>query len=65
MQGQHSTTIITPKNGWLDINLREVWEYRYLIFLFVKRNFVSQYKQTILGPAWAFIQPFLLLLCLP
>lgn len=56
---QKFTTVITPKTGWFDINLKEVWDYRDLIVLFVKRNFVSQYKQTILGPAWAFIQPFL------
>lgn len=41
------------------LNFQEVWQYRDLIFLFVKRNFVSQYKQTILGPAWALIQPLL------
>lgn len=52
-------TVITPKTGWLDVNLREVWEYRDLILLFVRRNFVSKYKQTILGPAWAIIQPLL------
>ena len=56
---QQFTTIITPRTGWFDINLKEVWAYRDLILLFVKRSFVSQYKQTILGPAWAFIQPFL------
>ena len=56
---QQFSTVITPKTGWFDINLKEVWDYRDLILLFVKRNFVSQYKQTILGPAWAFIQPFL------
>lgn len=53
------STVIRPKTGWFDINLKEVWKYRDLIVLFVKRNFVAQYKQTILGPAWAFIQPFL------
>ena len=53
-----STTIL-PKNGWFDIHLNEVWRYRDLIKLFVKRNFISQYKQTILGPAWALIQPLL------
>ena len=42
-----------------NFNLREVWRYRDLILLFVKRNFVSQYKQTILGPAWAVIQPLM------
>ena len=56
---QQYTTVIRPKTGWLDINTKEVWDYRDLILLFVKRNFVAQYKQTILGPAWAFIQPFL------
>ncbi len=59
IQEHRFSTVITPKNGWFDINIREVWKYRDLIFLFVKRNFVAQYKQTILGPAWAFIQPFL------
>lgn len=56
---QKFSTVILPKTGWLDINIKEVWAYRDLILLFVKRNFVSRYKQTILGPAWAIIQPFL------
>lgn len=56
---QKFTTVITPKTGWFDINIKEVWSYRDLIVLFVRRSFVAQYKQTILGPAWAFIQPFL------
>ncbi len=53
------TTVIQPKNGWFDLHLKELLQYRDLIFLFVKRNFTSQYKQTILGPAWAIIQPFI------
>ncbi len=56
---QEFKTVIVPKTGWFDINLKEVLRYRDLIILFVKRNFVSQYKQTILGPAWALIQPLL------
>lgn len=52
-------TIIKPKSGWLDLHLRECWKYRDLILLFVKRNFIIVYKQTILGPAWAIIQPLL------
>lgn len=52
-------TIITPKKAWFDLNLKELWRYRDLILLFVRRTFVSQYKQTILGPAWAVIQPLL------
>ena len=52
-------TVIKPKNGWFDLHIQEVWAYRDLAFLFVKRNFISLYKQTILGPAWAIIQPLL------
>ncbi|MFN5183929.1 MAG: ABC transporter permease [Bacteroidota bacterium] len=53
------TLIIRPKNKWYEINLKEIWTYRDLILLFVKRDFVSQYKQTVLGPLWMFIQPLL------
>lgn len=52
------TTVIQPKTGWFELNLKEILKYKDLIVLFVKRNFTSQYKQTILGPAWAIIQPF-------
>lgn len=52
-------TVIKPKQKLLDLKLKELWHYRDLIMLFVKRTFVSQYKQTILGPAWAVIQPLL------
>ncbi len=50
-------TVIEPKNKLLDLKLKEVWAYRDLVMLFVRRSFVAQYKQTILGPAWAIIQP--------
>ncbi len=53
------TMILRPKKSLLDINLRELWQYRDLIMLFVKRDFVSKYKQTILGPLWFIIQPLL------
>lgn len=59
MENNRFSTIIVPKTGWFDIHPSEVWAYRDLIALFVKRNFVSQYKQTILGPLWAIIQPLL------
>ena len=49
--------VIRPRVGWLDLNLSEVWRYRDLITLFVKRDFIAQYKQTILGPIWHLIQP--------
>lgn len=52
-------TVIRPKKGWLDINLKELVRYRDLIWLMVKRNFTLLYKQTILGPAWVIIQPLL------
>lgn len=58
MNNQFST-VITSKRSWFDLNLKELWRYRDLIALFVRRTFVSQYKQTILGPAWAIIQPLL------
>ncbi len=51
------TEIISPKRGLFDIRLKEVWQYRDLILLFVKRSFASQYRQTILGPLWHIIQP--------
>ena len=53
------TTRIRPKTGWFDINLKEVWRYRDLILMLVKRDFSLIYKQTILGPAWVVIQPLL------
>lgn len=52
-------TVIESKHSLLDINLKEVWRYRDLLVLFVKRDFVTVYKQTILGPLWFFIQPLL------
>lgn len=48
---------ITPKNKFFSLNLKEVWRYRDLLFLFVKRDIVTVYKQTILGPLWYLIQP--------
>ena len=48
---------ITPKHNLLDLKLKEVWKYRDLIWLFTKRSFTVTYKQTILGPAWIFINP--------
>ena len=53
------TMIIRPQEKLWKINLKEVWAYRDLITLFVKRNIVVQYKQTILGPLWYLIQPVL------
>lgn len=48
---------ITPKSNWWELNFKELWEYRDLIFLFVRRDFITFYKQTILGPLWYILQP--------
>lgn len=56
---QEYKTVITSKHRLLDLHLREVIHYRDLIGLFVKRDFIAQYKQTVLGPLWAVIQPLL------
>lgn len=53
------TTIIKPKTGWFDINLKELVQYKDLIVMFVKRDFKTMYKQTILGPLWIIINPLL------
>jgi lipopolysaccharide transport system permease protein len=51
------TEIISPHTKLLDLRFREIWRYRDLLLLFVKRDFIAQYKQTILGPIWHIIQP--------
>lgn len=51
--------IIRPQRSWWDLRLDELWRYRDLVLLFVRRDFVSVYKQTILGPLWYLIQPLL------
>ena len=50
---------IAPPRGWLELNLREVWEYRELLYFFVWRDLKIRYKQTAIGAAWAVLQPFL------
>lgn len=52
-------TIIRPKNGIFDLNLKEVWRYRDLIWIYTKRTFALTYKQTVLGPIWIFLNPFI------
>ena len=53
------TTIIKPKNKLWEVDFKEIWQYRDLLTMFVKRDIVTQYKQTILGPTWYLIQPAL------
>jgi lipopolysaccharide transport system permease protein len=54
--------IIRPKRHLLDINLKEIWDYRDLLYMFVKRDIVTVYKQTVLGPIWFFVQPIMTML---
>lgn len=56
---QEWTTIIKPRNKLFEVNLKEIWDYRDLLAIFVKRTITVAYKQTILGPLWWFIQPAL------
>ncbi len=57
MKEDNWDVVITPNKAWFDLNLQQIWRYRDLLYLFVRRDIVAFYKQTILGPAWYFIQP--------
>ena len=52
-------THISSEHKWFDLKLKEVWQYKDLIWLFTKRSFVVRYKQTVLGPAWLFLNPII------
>ena len=58
-QDENWSMVIQPQRSLLDLRLGELWRYRDLVMLFVRRDFVSVYKQTILGPMWYLIQPLL------
>ena len=58
-ENENWTTVIKPRNGLFEVNLKEIWDYHDLLTLFVKRTITVQYKQTILGPLWWLIQPAL------
>jgi lipopolysaccharide transport system permease protein len=51
--------VIRPHGGWFDLHLKDLWTYRDLVWMFVRRDFVSQFKQTVMGPAWFVLQPLL------
>lgn len=53
------STVIKPRESLLDVDFKEIWKYRDLWSLFVKRDIITQYKQTILGPLWYFVQPIM------
>ena len=59
LENEDWSMIIEPQRSLLDLRLGELWRYRDLVMLFVRRDFVSVYKQTILGPLWYLIQPLL------
>lgn len=59
---EHWDMEITPKNNLFSLKLKDVWQYRDLLFLLVRRDFVSFYKQTVLGPVWLFVQPIITIL---
>lgn len=59
MKKEDWNTEIKPRMGLFDIDFKEIWRYRDLLTMFVKRDIITQYKQTILGPLWFFIQPIL------
>ena len=58
-QQQEWTNVIESDHSLFKLNLKEVWQYRDLVFMFVKRDFISSFKQTILGPLWFFINPIM------
>ena len=57
MKEENWTEVIESKNKWFNVNLRQLWAYRDLISIFVRRDIVSVYKQTVLGPLWFFLGP--------
>jgi lipopolysaccharide transport system permease protein len=59
IRSEEWTEVISSETHLFDLHLKEVWRYRDLLIMFVKRDFVATYKQTILGPVWFFIQPLL------
>jgi len=58
-ESEDGVTVIRPSSGWFNLHLDQLWRYRDLVVLFVRRDFVSVYKQTILGPLWFLLQPLL------
>jgi len=58
-QGEAPVVIIRPSRGWVSLNLRDLWEYRELLYFLIWRDVKVRYKQTVLGAAWAILQPFL------
>ncbi|MBL66007.1 MAG: ABC transporter permease [Puniceicoccaceae bacterium] len=60
MEDSQKVTVLKPSAGWAGIDFAGIWQYRDLLLLLVRRDFLAQYKQTILGPAWFVLQPLFL-----
>ena len=58
MKSESPVIVVKPSKGWISLNLDELWEYRELLYFLTWRNIKVRYKQTVLGAAWAIIQPF-------
>src|SRR3954451_19533739 len=56
--GDYPYVRIQPSKGWVSLRLRELWEYRELLYFLIWRDIKVRYKQTVMGAAWAIIQPF-------
>src|SRR5581483_10731892 len=61
-QKRTPTTVIAPWHGWLNLELKELWRYRELGYFLVWRDVLVRYKQTVIGAAWAIIQPIVLMI---
>src|SRR5450432_3496443 len=61
MNNDATTTLISPSRGWQMVNVRELWRFRELIYFFIWRDVKVRYKQTVLGAAWAVLQPALMM----
>jgi len=59
LSGEPPVIVIRPSRGWVSLRLRDLWEYRELLYFLVWRDVRVRYKQTVLGAAWAILQPFL------
>ena len=57
IEKENWSLVIKPQSKWLDLRLKEIWSYRDLILIFVRRDIVAIYKQTVLGPLWFFLAP--------
>ena len=58
MSSDSQVVVVKPSKGWISLKVKEVWEYRELLYFLTWRDIKVRYKQTVLGAAWAVIQPF-------